>query len=142
MNLLFHWGVGIRPSEFFNKMSKKLEKLGDFGQKIAEQYYTQRGWMVKDRNIHFQDSELDLIFEKNDVFRFVEVKTRNNCSDFSPFPWISKMKIRRFRKGCFHYLSNLSAKSWEMRVFCVNILSFEEKRVKCFELDETDLFSF
>ncbi|PIR06784.1 MAG: hypothetical protein COV55_02325 [Candidatus Komeilibacteria bacterium CG11_big_fil_rev_8_21_14_0_20_36_20] len=61
-------------------MSKKnyRQQLGSLGEKIAAQFYQQRGWKIVQQNYWTRYGELDLVLQKNNRILIVEVKTRNN----------------------------------------------------------------
>jgi putative endonuclease len=57
------------------------KKIGQFGEKIAENYLKKRGYQILDRNYKFQmpgdlqKGEIDIVAKKEDKVCFVEVKT-------------------------------------------------------------------
>jgi len=62
-------------NEFMSK------KLGEIGEKIAENYLREKGYKILDRNFIFkipgdvQRGEIDIVAKKKDTICFVEVKT-------------------------------------------------------------------
>ncbi len=60
-------------------MAKK-QKIGFWGQKIAENYLIDNGYLIIDQNYRTPYGELDLIIRKNGEIVFVEVKTRTSNS--------------------------------------------------------------
>lgn len=67
-------------------MSKSKQRLGRWGEKLAEDYLLKHGYEVVDRNVRTPHGEIDLIARKikessgrdNPITVFVEVKTRSN----------------------------------------------------------------
>jgi putative endonuclease len=57
------------------------KKIGQFGEKIAENYLKKKGYQILDRNYKFQmpgdlqKGEIDIVAKKEDKVCFVEVKT-------------------------------------------------------------------
>ncbi len=60
-------------------MNKK--ELGNFGEKIAENYFKKKGYQILEKNYSFrfasgrQKGEIDIIAKKDDIITFVEVKS-------------------------------------------------------------------
>ena len=57
------------------------KRLGNFGEKIAENYLRKRGYQILDRNYFFRipgnpkSGEIDIIAQKSGIISFIEVKT-------------------------------------------------------------------
>ena len=72
------------------------KKTGEYGEKVAEKYLNNRGYKTIAKNFHSQGGEIDLIMKNSDnVFVFVEVKTRRNDKFGSPKDAITKKKIEK-----------------------------------------------
>ena len=64
-----------------NDVSTKKVTSTDKGQiteRYAEQYLTELGLTLIDRNFHSRQGEIDLIMLENDTYVFIEVKYRKN----------------------------------------------------------------
>jgi putative endonuclease len=72
--------------------------LGKYGEDLAAQYLTDRGYQIVDRNWRCSLGEIDLVAFQHDRFVFVEVKTRNGTSFGHPFEAITPTKVSRMRK--------------------------------------------
>lgn len=57
-----------------NKMS--TVSIGRFGEDAAEAFLKSRGWTIIERNFRVEHLEVDIIATRNDVFAFIEVKSR------------------------------------------------------------------
>jgi len=58
-----------------------MQKKGEFGERIAENYLKNQGYQILDRNYFFkipaspQKGEIDIVAKKEDIISFIEVKT-------------------------------------------------------------------
>lgn len=89
-------------------------KLGNFGEKIAENYLRNKGYQILDRNYFFRipgspkKGEIDVVAKKSDIISFIEVKTLRQAQGkpFSPEEKVNFGKQRKLR---------MTAESWLMR---------------------------
>ncbi len=56
------------------------QRIGKWGEKLAENFLTAHGMQVIDRNVYTPYGELDLVARQDDMIVFVEVKARTNMS--------------------------------------------------------------
>ncbi|MEK8225064.1 YraN family protein [Oerskovia sp. M15] len=56
------------------------DAVGRYGEKVAERYLVDAGWVVLDRNWRGTRGELDVVARHGDVLVVVEVKTRRGRS--------------------------------------------------------------
>ena len=97
--------------------------LGNRGESIAEQYYIKKGYVLLHQKVNSRNSELDLVFEKDDYVLFVEVKTieiggRESLQPEDNFTW---GKQRHFKRGIELYLvkSDKKYKNIQIDLACV-----------------------
>lgn len=57
-------------------MADRRRRLGNAGERLAEQHLVDLGWSILDRNWRGHSGELDLIGLDGDILVFVEVKLR------------------------------------------------------------------
>lgn len=102
-------------------MSKKI-KLGKHGEAIARQYYKSKGFEIIIQNFYCVYGELDLVVQKNNKIKIVEVKTRRNNN----FGWaeesIDDKKLDRMIKSYYslqdmHKLTD----NYEIELFIIEI---------------------
>lgn len=74
------------------------DALGKRGEDIAEQYLTDRGLTVIERNWRCARGEIDLVATDGDVLVFVEVKTRSSTRFGHPLEAITAAKLARLRR--------------------------------------------
>lgn len=89
------------------------KKIGNFGERLAENYLKNKGYQILDRNFsfripgEFQRGEIDIVTKKGDVISFIEVKTlRNPGFSISPEEKVNFAKQRKLR---------VTAESWLMK---------------------------
>lgn len=75
------------------------KKIGDFGEKIAEEYLVEKGYQVLDRKYTTRFGELDLVTMEAGCIVFVEVKTRTSTTFGTPEDSITPAKIERIENA-------------------------------------------
>ena len=55
--------------------TSKTQKIGEIGEKLACMFLMKHGFKVLDRNYRKKWGEIDIIAQKDDILRFIEVKT-------------------------------------------------------------------
>ena len=87
--------------------------MGNFGERIAENYLTNKGYQILDRNYSSKTSkgplkgEIDIVAKKSDIVSFIEVKTlRNPAALIAPEEKVNFSKQRKLR---------ITAESWLMK---------------------------
>lgn len=79
--------------------------LGKEGERVAERYLQNKGYVLVERNYRCHGGELDLIVLDRRVVVFVEVKTRKGRGFGSPFDAIEARKQRRMIRAAQFFLS-------------------------------------
>ncbi len=117
------------------------QKIGKIGEDIACKFLAKRGFIVLERNYWKKCGELDIIVKKDNMLRFVEVKTvsRENLKNilvgsdsYRPEDNIHKWKLERLSKTIQTYLfeKNISEDSeWQFDVIVI-FLDTKEKTAK------------
>ena len=77
---------------------------GKTGESLAGRYLEQLGYTVLFRNWRHSHYEIDIIAVKNNILRFVEVKTRRTLLFGQPEESISKKKFRHLMQGAKAFL--------------------------------------
>lgn len=78
---------------------------GALGERIATDYLRRQGFLIRERNWRHGRYEIDIIAEKWDTIRFVEVKTRRADSLTPPEAALTASKFRALRRAAAFYLS-------------------------------------
>jgi len=69
------------------------QNLGNYGEILAAEYLTKRGYRLIDRNFKARYGEIDIIAITNDILVFVEVKTRIGNKYGTPEEAVTQRKI-------------------------------------------------
>lgn len=86
--------------------------LGILGEKAATTYFLKRHFVLRDKNYRCRLGEIDIIVQKDNIYHFVEVKTRqksmkysNNSYYFTNTPeyFVTKQKQQRFLRTVRYY---------------------------------------
>jgi putative endonuclease len=75
------------------------QRLGVWGEKIAETYLVQRGLELLFRNYRTRYGEIDLVMKDRETIVFVEVKTRTNLDFGNPEESITFKKRNRMLRS-------------------------------------------
>lgn len=92
--------------------------LGKIGEEIALRYYQSLGYRLLGKNFFTRYGELDLIFERNNLYLAVEVKTRTNYKFGAAEECINSRKIEKMTMACFVYNS---VADWQLELVVINI---------------------
>jgi putative endonuclease len=87
-------------------MQKYNQKVGDFGEKLAEQYLLTKGYKILARKLKISYQEIDLIAKKQEQLVFVEVKTRTNENFGLVEDAFSQQKTSNLKLAINNYLEN------------------------------------
>jgi putative endonuclease len=95
-------------------------KIGDIGEKIAFDYLQQAGFDILECNWTSGHKEIDIITIQEDIYIFVEVKTRTNSKHGMPEESISERKIQSVTEAARIYLYDKKYK--DIRFDVISIL--------------------
>jgi putative endonuclease len=108
-------------------MPSQKRKLGDLGEKEAENFLEKNGYKIIAKNYRVKNlGEIDIIGEKKDKLYFFEVKTRK-AKHIANFPIeysINEKKRRNLNKICQTYLlekKHGTDKKWQVDAIFVKI---------------------
>ncbi len=107
-----------------NKAANK--KKGDWGEKIAADYLTQKGYTIIKKQWHYYRYEIDLIAQKENTLVFVEVKTRFSNEYAEPWTAVNAGKQRKICRSADYYLRSFQVNA-EPRFDIVSIVHAEGK---------------
>jgi putative endonuclease len=84
---------------------KSINKIiGDFGEDLAVQYLSKKGYAILDRNTKISYGEIDIVAKINDTIVFVEVKTRTTNTSGSADDSLTRKQINNLKKTLNLYL--------------------------------------
>lgn len=82
----------------------QTRKIGDRGESIARDYLIKKEYTILDTNWTTRFGELDIIAKHNDIYVFVEVKSRHSENTETAFASITPTKREKMIKAVYHYL--------------------------------------
>ncbi len=94
-------------------------KIGRFGQDLAREYLTRKGYLILAENFYCQAGELDLIAQKDDQLVFIEVKTRRSRKFGLPEEAVNRTKREKMHKAALVYLAQEKIKNNIFRFDCL-----------------------
>ncbi len=130
----------------YNKQSilVSTKNLGNFGEKIAENYLIKNGYKILDRNYEFRifgsplKGEIDIIAKKNDIISFVEVKTlqQTQGGSFLPEDKVDFQKQRKLIKAAESWLMKKKIPldtQWQIDIIAVEISQDNKAKIRHLE---------
>ena len=89
------------------KTTRSNNKItGRFGEEIIENFLTQRGYEIIEKNWRVREGEIDIVaLAPNGVFTFVEVKTRRSLTFGHPLEAINNEKAHRLQRLALAWLA-------------------------------------
>ena len=85
-------------------MQSYNQNLGKIGETIATRYFQQKNFEIIETNFYTKWGEVDIVAKKNNVWHFIEVKTRTNLSRGRPEEAITRYKYQRAKRAMLIYL--------------------------------------
>jgi len=104
-------------------------ELGNKGEKIAKKYLINKGFRFLSENYFTNKGEIDLIFIKDEILIFVEVKTRKNKNNFDTA--IDLKKVKKIYNSANIYIEKENVEFNEVRFDMIFIyLNTRDKAVE------------
>ena len=88
----------------FLSPKSKTQTKGKAAEESAKKYLENTGLIYVEENYHCKSGEIDLIMREQNVFVFVEVKSRSNTRYGLPAETVTSAKQTRIRKTAQHFL--------------------------------------
>jgi putative endonuclease len=79
-------------------------KVGDIGEKIAENFLRQQGYVILERKFYYQHGEIDIVAKDGDALVFIEVKLRRNNTFGLPEESVTPKKQELLRRTAEGYV--------------------------------------
>jgi len=95
------------------------QRIGKWGEDIATEYLTQKGYELVARNIRTPYGEIDIIAKQGDIIIFVEVKTRTSNKMGLPEESITPRKREHMLAAADHYAAENEIDHWQIDVVAV-----------------------
>ena len=97
--------------------------IGALGEKIAAEYLTGLGYMIREQNFRSREGEIDIIAEKDDFLVFIEVRTRTSNSYGTPEESVTAQKKERLIALAEAYIEDRDdlPSSWRIDVVAIEL---------------------
>lgn len=110
------------------------KKLGQLGERIAENLLVSSGYVIQERNFRCFLGEIDLIAEDNLDLVFIEVRTKTSLTHGTPHESITKSKQQRLHRIAAYYLNKTKQEERSCRFDVVLIQMNGNSQVKEIEI--------
>jgi len=108
-------------------------KKGEKGEQIAQNYLTDLGYIILERNWRFQKAEVDIIAKDGNFLVFVEVKCRSTNIFGEPQTFVSEKKQVLLKDAAEGYLEQKDL-DYEIRFDLIGIiLSAQKTKIEHFK---------
>lgn len=105
-------------------MSSTRQKLGRWGESLAVDYFSQKGYAIINRNVRTPYGEIDLIAQLRSILVFVEVKTRSTTAFGHPEAAVTARKREHLVASAQAYLQAYPDPNIEWRINVIAIRKF------------------
>lgn len=124
-------------SELLARKEKRKQRrlranaLGAKGEDLAVRFLEEKGYVILDRNWNLhRGCELDIVARKDDVFHFVEVKTRVSDERSAPVAAINRAKMRNVCKAVNAYRAKNGYRYSSFSIDSIGIVYHSDDDVK------------
>lgn len=107
-------------------------KIGNIGEKIACNFLVNNGYKIISQNTRVSHKEIDIIVEKEDQIRFIEVKTtyyKNKYSKNKPEDYLSLRKIKLLKSAIYEYCLILAKNEENVHLDLIAITIIKSKKL-------------
>ena len=104
-------------------MKKHNQIIGSWGEDIAVEFLTRRGYLIAARNVRTPYGEVDIVAKQNNVTILIEVKTRTSNKMGLPEEAISARKLEHMLNAAQHYAAENEIDHWQ-----IDVISIEGKQ--------------
>jgi putative endonuclease len=102
-------------------LKRPTKSFGQYGEQLAVDYLTQRGYSIVTTNWHCKAGEIDIVAQKDNLLVFVEVRTRSADTTEGAFESITPRKQKRMIAAVQTYLSEKEQEALDWRVDAIGI---------------------
>lgn len=81
-----------------------MTNIGTYGEQLAANYLRNRGYEIITTNWHCPRGEIDIVARKDEMFVFVEVKTRRTQDTSAAFASVTPHKRERLVNSAYLYI--------------------------------------
>lgn len=103
-------------------------EIGRIGEEIAAEFLERKGFKIVDKNYRKKWGEIDIVAEKSNCIRFVEVKAVSRESlDYRPEELVDRRKLRKLARTAALYMESKGDKR-EFQIDVVGVIMNKTKR--------------
>lgn len=102
--------------------------FGAFGESLATEYLSEKGYKVLERNFSCRIGEVDIIAMQEDTVAFIEVKTRSSEKFGLPSEAVSLTKQNRIVKTALYYMQRNRLLDYMCRFDVIEIIVDPENK--------------
>lgn len=99
----------------------RTQQTGNLGEQIAKNYLISKGYEIIETNWTTRFGELDIIAQHNDMYVFVEVKSRHSHNTESALANITPAKREKMIKAIYQYINDKDLDNVDWRVDAIGI---------------------
>jgi putative endonuclease len=112
---------------------KHNQKIGKWGEDAVAAYLKERGYEILARNARTPYGEIDIVAKQEDVYIFVEVKTRTSNKMGLPEESVNPRKQAHMLACAEHYAAENAIDHWQIDVIAVEGKAGTEPKITHFE---------
>jgi Predicted endonuclease distantly related to archaeal Holliday junction resolvase len=114
-------------------MTKHNQRIGKWGEDVVATYLAERGYEIVARNARTPYGEIDIVVKQDDIYIFVEVKTRTSNKMGLPEESINLRKQTHMLACAEHYAAKNGIDHWQIDVISVEGKVGVEAKITHFE---------
>ncbi len=100
-------------------MNQHNQIIGKWGESLAVDFLTARGYSIETRNARTPYGEIDIVAKQNDLTIFVEVKTRTSTKMGLPEEAITPRKLEHMLTSAQYYAAKHEIDHWQLDVISI-----------------------
>ncbi len=112
---------------------KHNQRVGKWGEWIAEEYLKEKGCAIVERNARTPFGEIDIVARQGDITLFVEVKTRTSNKMGLPEESITPRKRQHMLDAAQHYAAEHEIDHWQVDLIAIEGKPGTKPRITYFE---------
>ena len=112
---------------------KHNQRIGQWGEQVAVDYLTERGYEIVTRNTRTPYGEIDIVARQGDTTVFVEVKARTSDRMGMPEDSITPRKRQHMISAAEHYAATNEINHWQLDVIAVEGKPGMEPKITYYE---------
>lgn len=112
---------------------KHNQRVGKWGEEAVAAYLAGRGYEILARNARTPYGEIDIVAKQEEIFVFVEVKTRTSNKMGLPEESVNLRKRAHMRACAEHYAAENEIDHWQVDVIAVEGKVGSEPKITHFE---------